>query len=122
MISLDEDVYVYANDKHMISHKKGLKKSTSGFVQNVSQKCKVLLMCVFFIEMYVSFGVKHYFLRQNWLHVDNAFLASHKKILWNQVPGLLKIRKNRDFFLIVFFLLFVLSFKVDVDFSSKNVT
>ena len=56
MISLDEDAYVYVYDKHMISHKKGLKKPTSGSVQNLSQKCKVLLMCVFFIEMYVSFG------------------------------------------------------------------
>ena len=80
MISLDEDVYVYVYDKHMISHKKGLKKSTSGFVQNLSQKCKVLLMCVFFIEMYVSFGVKHYFFKTKLnIHVDNAFLASHKK-------------------------------------------
>ena len=104
MISLDEDAYVYVYDKHMISHKKGLKKSTSGFVQNLSQKCKVLLMCVFFIEMYVSFGVKHYFLRQNWIYMlTMPFLHHIKKNPLKSSSGFAKNSQKSWFFFNSFF-------------------
>ena len=80
MISLDEDVYVYVYDKHMISHKKGLKKSTSGFVQNLSQKCKVLLMCVFLLKYIYVLGLNVIFWRQNWIYMlTMPFMQQIKK-------------------------------------------